>query len=27
VIDAYLGTAEKDEASDDTAGEESLWDS
>lgn len=27
VIDAYLGTAEKDEASDDTAGEKSLWDS
>jgi branched-chain amino acid transport system permease protein len=27
VIDAYLGTAEKDEANDDTAGEKSLWDS
>ncbi|CAB3802665.1 ABC transporter permease subunit [Paraburkholderia fynbosensis] len=27
VIDAYLGTAEKDEASDDASGEKSLWDS
>ncbi|MFM0086703.1 ATP-binding cassette domain-containing protein [Paraburkholderia sediminicola] len=27
VIDAYLGTAEADEAADDTAGEKSLWDS
>ena len=27
VIDAYLGTAGKDEAVDDAAGEESLWDS
>jgi branched-chain amino acid transport system permease protein len=27
VIDAYLGTAGKDEAADDAAGEESLWDS
>jgi branched-chain amino acid transport system permease protein len=27
VIDAYLGTAEKDEAADDAAGEASLWDS
>ncbi|MCX4147982.1 MULTISPECIES: ATP-binding cassette domain-containing protein [Paraburkholderia] len=27
VIDAYLGTAEADEAADDAAGEKSLWDS
>jgi branched-chain amino acid transport system permease protein len=27
VIDAYLGTAENDEAADDAAGEKSLWDS
>jgi len=27
VIDAYLGTAGKDEAADDATGEESLWDS
>jgi len=27
VIDAYLGTAEADEAADDVAGEKSLWDS
>jgi branched-chain amino acid transport system permease protein len=27
VIDAYLGTAGKDEAADNATGEESLWDS
>jgi branched-chain amino acid transport system permease protein len=27
VIDAYLGTAEPDEAADDASGEKSLWDS